>query len=56
MKKRAKKILSENSFAENKLHVVYNSINFEEQTNVYEKLKNKIKNGSKLYYEIVFFW
>ena len=53
--KRAKKILSENSFAENKLHVVYNSINFEEQTNVYEKLKNKIKNGSKLYYEIVFF-
>ena len=53
---RAKNILIQNKFSENHLHVIYNSINLKEQTEVYQKLlKTKKQIKKKQYYNLVFF-
>jgi glycosyltransferase involved in cell wall biosynthesis len=42
---RAKKIMKKNGFKENKISVVYNSINYEQQLNFFKKLKKEKKNS-----------
>ena len=53
MKIEQKKLI-ENNFPKQKLHVVYNSINLKQQTEVYEKLKIKIKLEKKSPYKHFF--
>ncbi len=52
---RAKKILVYNGFPEERLHVIFNSINLNEQTKVYNKLKSKSSIIYKKKFNIIFF-
>ena len=53
---RAKRILLKHNFSEEKLHVVYNSINLKTQTTVYKKLtKKRAKNKKAKPHKLIFF-
>ena len=43
--KRAKKIMLENGFKQSKISVVYNSINYEQQLNLFQELEKEKKNS-----------
>ena len=42
---RAKKLMTEHGFEQNKISVVYNSINYEQQLSLFQKLERKKKNS-----------
>lgn len=53
--KRAKKILLQSNFLRKKLHVVYNSINLNSQTKIYQTLNFEKKTTPNKYYNLIFF-